>query len=110
LNLLLTTLPLGQRQLIWIARAILSKPAILVFDEATSSTDVESEAKVTTALKDLTKSRKTTLIVIAHRLGTVKGLCDEVVVLDEGVIVETGKVDSLLKKVDGHFAKLAKEW
>lgn len=92
----------GQRQRIAIARAILKDAPILVLDEATSALDSESEALIQGALANLMKGR--TSIVVAHRLSTIAGL-DEIVVLDDGKIVEQGSHKELLKK-DGAYQKL----
>ena len=92
----------GQRQRIAIARAILKDAPILVLDEATSALDSESEALIQGALKNLMKGR--TSIVVAHRLSTIAGL-DEIVVLKDGAIVEKGSHRELLAK-NGEYAKL----
>lgn len=92
----------GQRQRIAIARAILKDAPILVLDEATSALDSESEALIQGALTNLMKGR--TSIVVAHRLSTIAGL-DEIVVLDDGKIVEQGTHRELLKK-GGEYQKL----
>lgn len=97
------TLSAGQRQLISLARAILSDPAILLLDEATSSVDTRTEASIQSALKHLLTGR--TAIIIAHRLSTVRG-ADMIVVLDKGRIVESGTYDKLMT-ANGHFAALA---
>ena len=88
-------LSLGQRQLISIARAILADPRILVFDEATASVDTRTEALIQKALNKLLKDR--TSFVIAHRLSTVRN-ADNVIVLDEGRVVEQGDHKTLLAK------------
>lgn len=90
----------GQKQRLMIARAVASKPKILMFDEATSALDNITQRNVSEAIDKL----KCTRIVIAHRLSTIKH-CDRIVVLNEGKIVEDGKYDELIAK-DGFFAKL----
>jgi len=92
----------GQRQRIAIARAILKDAPILVLDEATSALDSESEALIQDALWKLMENR--TAIVIAHRLSTVQKM-DQIVVLEQGSIVEQGPHGTLLKQ-KGAYAKL----
>jgi ATP-binding cassette subfamily B protein len=83
----------GQRQLLAIARAILANPAILILDEATSSVDTRTEARIQQSLLRLMKGR--TSFVIAHRLSTIRD-ADLVVVIDHGQIIEQGNHDELL--------------
>ncbi|MFA6636608.1 MAG: ABC transporter ATP-binding protein [Candidatus Omnitrophota bacterium] len=85
----------GQRQRIAIARAIYKNPPILIFDEATSQLDTESEKLVQEAINNLVKGR--TVIVIAHRLSTVKH-ANKIVVINEGLIADSGTHDELLAK------------
>lgn len=92
----------GQRQLIAFLRAYVSKPAILVLDEATSSIDAESEKLIQKATDTITKNR--TSIIIAHRLATIKK-ADKIIVLDKGEIVEMGTHRELLKQ-KGYYSKL----
>ena len=83
----------GQRQRVAIARAILADPRILVLDEATSSLDSESEAKIQDGLRALRKGRTT--FVIAHRLSTIRS-ADQILVLEGGEIVERGTHEELM--------------
>ena len=92
----------GQRQLITIARAILSDPQILLLDEATSSVDTRTELQIQEAMNNLMEGR--TNFVIAHRLSTIVN-ADNIIVMNEGRIVETGKHSELLMK-DGFYANL----
>ncbi len=85
----------GQRQLLAIARAILADPAILILDEATSSVDTRTEARIQSALLRLMKGR--TSFVIAHRLSTIRD-ADNVVVINNGEIVEQGNHQALMDK------------
>lgn len=85
----------GQKQRIAIARALYSKPRVLIFDEATSALDVESERAIQNNLDNILRDRTT--IIIAHRLSTVRN-ADLIVVLDQGVVMETGNHDTLMAK------------
>jgi ABC-type multidrug transport system fused ATPase/permease subunit len=86
-------LSVGQRQRVSIARVLLKDPPIVMFDEATSNIDTETEVKIREALDELTKGRTT--IVIAHRLSTVHGM-DRIIVVDHGRVVEDGPHEVLM--------------
>lgn len=98
-----TNLSGGQRQRIAIARALATRPRILILDEATSALDYESERIVQANMRAICKGR--TVIIIAHRLAAVKD-CDRIISLCEGRIVEDGSHGELLSKPNGVYAKL----
>lgn len=93
----------GQRQLISFLRAYVSKPSILILDEATSSVDTYSEEMIQDATDRITKDR--TSIVIAHRLATIKK-ADKIIVMDAGKIVEEGTHKELLQLENGFYRNL----
>lgn len=92
----------GQRQLLAIARAILSKSQILILDEATSSIDTRTEVQIQKAMLNLMKGK--TSFVIAHRLNTIRN-ADKILVVNNGEIVERGNHDTLISQ-NGFYANL----
>ncbi|KAB2951965.1 ABC transporter ATP-binding protein [Heliorestis acidaminivorans] len=92
----------GQKQLLTIARAIISDPKILILDEATSSVDTRTELQIQKAMKQMMKNR--TSFVIAHRLSTIKD-ADVILVMDKGNIIEKGTHHQLLEQ-KGFYADL----
>ena len=92
----------GQKQLLTIARVILSDPKVLILDEATSSIDTRTEIEIQAAMDELMKGR--TSFIIAHRLSTIKN-ADLILVMNHGDIVEQGKHDELLAK-NGFYSEL----
>lgn len=92
----------GEKQRVAIARTILKNPQILVFDEATSSLDSQSEQAILSAIKEVAKQR--TSLVIAHRLSTIVD-ADMIIVMQQGEIIEQGRHQELLMK-QGHYYKM----
>ena len=92
----------GQKQRIGIARAFYQDPPILILDEATSSLDNQTEKNIIDSLNNLT--RKKTIIMIAHRLTTVKD-CDKIYFIEKGRMISEGKYEELIKTKE--FQKFA---
>ncbi len=97
-----SSLSMGQRQLVVLARVVLKDPTIFILDEATASVDPFTEAQIQEGLEALMRDR--TAIVIAHRLSTVIG-ADRIIVMDQGRIIEEGSHDRLMAAA-GHYATL----
>ena len=95
----------GQKQRLAIARAIVRKPDVVIFDEATSNLDASTEESIWKAIEDI--QGNTTYVIIAHRLRTIKN-CDEIYVLENGKVIEHGSHDKLIKK-DGLYASYWKK-
>ena len=97
-----TSISSGERQLISIARALASDPDLIIFDEATSYIDSETEHKIQGAMKTLMAGR--TSILIAHRLSTARS-ADRIIALRQGEIIETGSHDELIQQ-QGYYSRL----
>jgi ATP-binding cassette, subfamily B, bacterial len=96
----------GQQQLVALARAFIADPAVIIFDEATSSIDMPSERLIQKALEVVLRDR--TAFIIAHRLATVE-IADRVLVIDDGKVVEDGSPIELLRQ-HGRWARLHEAW
>lgn len=90
----------GQKQLIAFARTMLSNPAVLILDEATSSIDAQTERYLQIGIEKLLRGR--TSFIIAHRLSTIKN-CDRILFIDGGRIVEAGTHDELMAKHGAYY-------
>ena len=99
-------LSIGQRQLVAFARALLADPRILILDEATSSVDIPTEARIEEALGTLLRGR--TAMVVAHRLSTIRR-ADVIVVLEHGQVIEAGTHTQLIERRGRYFA-LYDDW
>jgi len=99
-------LSLGEKQLISFARAILANPRIFVMDEATSSVDTLTEAKIQNGIHGIMEGR--TSLIIAHRLSTIKN-CDRILVIKKGKIVEDGTHRELMKKKNYYYHLYTKQ-
>jgi ATP-binding cassette subfamily B protein len=93
----------GEKQRLSIARALLRKPRLLIFDEATSSLDSITEEEITQTIRDVSSQRNQITILIAHRLSTIMH-ADRIYVLEKGEVVETGTHDSLLEEKGLYYA------
>ena len=93
----------GEKQRLSIARALLRKPSLLVFDEATSSLDSLTEDEISKTIRELSVNRNQVTIIIAHRLSTIMH-ADKIIVLEKGNIVESGKHEELLNERGLYYA------
>ncbi|KMK75657.1 ABC transporter ATP-binding protein [Alkalihalobacillus pseudalcaliphilus] len=93
----------GQKQRIAIARAILMDPAILIMDDATSAVDMQTEVKIQKAFREVMEGRTT--FIIAHRISSVKH-ADQILVLDQGEVVERGTHEQLLQNESGMYRRI----
>merc|ERR1712151_187232 len=96
----------GQKQRVAIARALVRNPKVLLLDEATSALDTESELLVQTAINNLIAQRDLTVLVVAHRLSTVRA-ADKICVVENGTIIEEGTHDELLNMQNSRYGQLA---
>jgi subfamily B ATP-binding cassette protein HlyB/CyaB len=93
----------GQRQRMAIARALVTRPRVLILDEATSALDYESERAIQANMRKIVQGR--TVIIVAHRLAAVRH-CDRIIAIDNGAIVEQGTHETLLARSDSLYGRL----
>jgi oligopeptide/dipeptide ABC transporter ATP-binding protein len=88
----------GMRQRVMIAMALINDPALLIADEATTALDVTTQAQILDLLRELTRGANSAIVLITHDLGVVAEVCDEVVVMYAGRVVERGTVEAVLER------------
>lgn len=96
----------GQKQRVGIARALAAGPRILLSDEATSALDPETTRSVLTLLKEINKKLNLTILLITHQMDVVKEICDSVAILEQGRLVEQGKVVDLIARPGSRLHEL----
>ncbi|MEH6834919.1 MULTISPECIES: ABC transporter ATP-binding protein [Falsihalocynthiibacter] len=95
----------GQRQRVGIARAIALEPRFILADEIVSGLDVSSQAQILTLLRDLARDMDLTVAFISHDLSVIRYLCDDVIVLNHGVIVDNGPVETVFESPKSAITK-----
>ena len=95
----------GQRQRAQIAAALIMKPKLLICDEPTTALDVTVQKKIIDVLKELNKKNGTSILFISHDLSVVRALCDRVVVMKDGLVMELGSVDEIFNNPKNEYTK-----
>ena len=96
----------GQKQRVGIARALALNPEFIVCDEITASLDVSVQAQILNLLLDIKEERGMTYLFISHNLDIVKGMCDEVIIMYKGCIVEKAKSEELFEQPKHPYTEL----
>ncbi len=95
----------GQKQRIAIARALATDPKVLLCDEATSALDPNTTSSILSLIRDINKKTGITVIIITHQMSVVEEICNNVAILDEGRVVETGSVGDIFSNPESNAAK-----
>lgn len=95
----------GMRQRVMIAAALACKPSVLLADEPTTALDVTVQAQILDLLKRIRQERQLSIILVSHDLGVIAQMCDRVVVMKDGTIVESGPVDSIIRQPRQDYTK-----
>ena len=95
----------GQRQRIAIARALIVGPQLVIADEITSALDVSVQAEILKLLRTLEETIEASMLFISHNLAVVQALCEHVVVMYQGVIVEQGRVDDVYRNPQHDYTR-----
>ena len=95
----------GQRQRIVIARALVMNPGFVVFDESVSALDVSVQAQILNLINDLKQNLGFTAVFISHDLSVIRYLCDRVMVMEKGRIVESGEVESVYRNPQTEYTR-----
>ena len=95
----------GQRQRAMIAAALVLKPKLLICDEPTTALDVTVQKKIIDVLKELNQKTGTSILFISHDLSVIKALCDKVVVMKDGLVVEEGSVRDIFENPSKEYTK-----
>ena len=93
----------GQQQRVAIARALASNPKILLCDEATSALDPQTTASILTLLKEINREYGITIVLITHQMSVVKAICNKVAIIDDGELIESGRIDEVNLPEDKFF-------
>ncbi len=95
----------GMRQRVMIAAALVLRPQLLIADEPTTALDVTIQAEILKTLKEINRKEGTSILFISHDLGVIRALCERVVVMQNGLIVETGSVDQVFYHPQQEYTK-----